>query len=122
LHLSAAFFIRDGMSDPEQPKETRPQRATAKSQAGRRAAALEKALRENLRRRKAAQPEMQEPSALRATDSESPSRSEALGQEQKPSRSEALGQEQKPSRSEALGQEKPESLHEKGKENPEDDA
>lgn len=45
------------MSDPEPPKETRPHRAARKSHNDIRAAALEKALRENLRRRKAANAE-----------------------------------------------------------------
>ena len=42
------------MSDPEQPKETRPHRAASKGRNSARAAALEKALRDNLRRRKVA--------------------------------------------------------------------
>ena len=46
------------MSDPQQPKEVRPHRATSKGRNDARAAALEKALRDNLRRRKiAATPE-----------------------------------------------------------------
>jgi hypothetical protein len=57
------------MSDPEQPRESRPEKATAKGNRHARAAALEKALRDNLRRRKAAA-------------AESSPRSEALGQNQ----------------------------------------
>lgn len=45
------------MSDPEQPKETRPDNVKARGNRHARAAALEKALRDNLRRRKAAQTE-----------------------------------------------------------------
>ena len=86
------------MSDPQQPKETRPHGAAAKGGRSARAAALEKALRENLRRRKAAQPEAEAASARRATDSQAPSRSEALGQNQS------------------------QSLHEKAKEKPEEGA
>ena len=60
------------MSDPEQPKETRSQGATAKGGRNGRAAALEKALRENLRRRKAAQTEAPASESLHEKAKENP--------------------------------------------------